>query len=312
MDYDEIGGDGLYARDDVVRAEASYYERSDDGAQHYRENVKLTKPVIATDAESKIYKKLGSFEPGEPVPSGLAAALLASFSELQYDGQIVLDQEECASGLAPGTVLNLTGGRAEWAAMRAVVQQVTEDVTLGRTTVTVGPARHLGPADLVTLLRALRSRKVSTGWAMRKTGDSASNGSTVKLGGKDARRDASSGAGTTKNMTLAKKTGENTQKITLDPAEISKTDAGVEIKPRQVYIYDDASGAWKTREVMCSEAFSPSCGETITVVTAVQYDTVSHQLQVKTRSVRLIPAAAESGWTMVSGGQATVCNECEE
>ncbi|MCG2681185.1 MAG: hypothetical protein L6455_14645 [Kiritimatiellae bacterium] len=48
--------------------------------------------------------------------------------------------------------------------------------------------------------------------------------------------------------------------------------------------------------------------DTITVVTAVQYDTVTCQLQIKTQSVRCTKVGTESAWTMITGGQAAECD----
>jgi hypothetical protein len=41
----------------------------------------------------------------------------------------------------------------------------------------------------------------------------------------------------------------------------------------------------------------------ITVVTDVQYDVSTHQLQKKTRTILVPIAEAESNWTMITGGQ---------
>jgi len=45
----------------------------------------------------------------------------------------------------------------------------------------------------------------------------------------------------------------------------------------------------------------------ITVVTDIQYDVSTHQLQKKTQLIRILPLAEESEWTMITGGQAEVC-----
>lgn len=271
----------ILATEDTVTAEASYVEADADGNARHIQGQKLSVRVTATDAVTTKYKRLESFVAGEPRPVGLAAALLASCSALQYEGHIVLDQDECASGLQPGTVLNLTGGRPEWASMRALVQQVAEDIDAGRTSVVFGPAAHLGVADLVTLLRALRTRKSCTGWALRTDGKSEAGQNVVALGGAGARQEAAAGAGVVRSLVVAQKTGETTQKITVDPAAITKTDTDVDLKPRELHI-----------------------------ITDVRYDTVNHRLEVKYRDVWLLAAdGAESEWTMITGGQAELCDE---
>jgi hypothetical protein len=46
---------------------------------------------------------------------------------------------------------------------------------------------------------------------------------------------------------------------------------------------------------------------TATVVTDVQYDTTTHQIQKKTRTLTVISGGTESGWTLITGGQAAAC-----
>ena len=47
----------------------------------------------------------------------------------------------------------------------------------------------------------------------------------------------------------------------------------------------------------------------VTVVTDVRYDTTSHQIQKKTRTAYLEFAGKESAWTIITGGQAGVCDD---
>ena len=44
--------------------------------------------------------------------------------------------------------LCLSGGRAEWETMCAMIQSITEDDGLGETSVSIGPAPHLDAAGL--------------------------------------------------------------------------------------------------------------------------------------------------------------------
>ena len=99
----------------------------------------------ATDAASGVYTTLSSYRPGDETaaPVGLAAAYHAAVSALQYSGSVVLIEPEAgapegaAAGL--GGVVNLAGGAAEWATMRAAVVAETVDVAGGTTTLTLGP-----------------------------------------------------------------------------------------------------------------------------------------------------------------------------
>ena len=112
-----------------------------------------------TNAVSKRY--IGRFQQSwtEPVPTGVAAAFYAAMSALQYGGTVRIEEEECTAGRTlMGKALNVSGARAAWATMRAAVIGVDEDFDAGSTQVTLGPARHLAPQDMVDLLRASRWR----------------------------------------------------------------------------------------------------------------------------------------------------------
>lgn len=119
----------------------------------------LSRKFTLTNASSRRY--VGRFSAGfaEPVPTGVADAFYAAASQLQYGGSIVIEEEECAGGRAlMGKAVNVTGARAAWASMKAAVVGVDEDFDSGSTTVTLGPARHLAPQDMIDLLRASRWR----------------------------------------------------------------------------------------------------------------------------------------------------------
>jgi hypothetical protein len=134
------------------------------------------------------------------VPAGLAQALLDAVGILAYDGFVELTEEECSGLAAPGALLNLSGGRAEWATMAAQVQRVEEWVDLGRTRVTVGPGKHLGHADLAELLRVNSQRRLSFRLTERTTGRATGNAAQVQGGDQSPRSDSvfrpSAGAGT--------------------------------------------------------------------------------------------------------------------
>ena len=100
--------------------------------------------VMGTNAETQTYSRLTSETAAEPVPEGLAQALYAALSVLQYDGVLELTEQECSGLGAPGLLLSLSGGRAEWATMAAQIQRVEEKLDLGQTKITVGRQSILG------------------------------------------------------------------------------------------------------------------------------------------------------------------------
>lgn len=106
----------------------------------------------------------------ELVPSGLAAHLYGALSVLQWEGEVVVREDDCTGVVVPGVVLNLADGRAEWETMGATVQELTEALLVGDTRIGFGPAAHLGTDELLDIVRQSRARQGDTG-------QSGSNGS---------------------------------------------------------------------------------------------------------------------------------------
>ena len=93
-----------------------------------------------------------------PMPTGLAATYRAGLSTLQYSGRLVSEEAECNGTIAPGQVINVTGGLTAWATMNAHVVETVEEIDAGRTTITVGPPNHIRIDDLVEVLRIARNQ----------------------------------------------------------------------------------------------------------------------------------------------------------
>jgi hypothetical protein len=146
--------------------------------------------VTGTNAQTQTYSRLTSETEAEPVPAGLAQALYDAASVLQYDGVLELTEAECSGVGAPGVLLNLTGGRTEWAAMAAQIQRVEEKLDAGQTRITLGPAKHLGHGELTTWLRANRNRRISFRLSERTTGSGGSNAAKVQGGEHSAHSDS--------------------------------------------------------------------------------------------------------------------------
>jgi hypothetical protein len=146
--------------------------------------------VMGTNADTGTYSRLTSETDAEPVPEGLAAAIYAATGVLQYDGALELTEQECSGAAVPGQLLNLTGGRADWAAMQAQVQRVEENIDLGQTTIVVGPAKHLGQTQITAWLRANRERRVSYRLSERTTGSGSGNAAKVQGGEHTPRSDS--------------------------------------------------------------------------------------------------------------------------
>ena len=248
---------GYSAEEDVVTAQADLKEKdasSNVVVERKNQVIKLT--LVGTNCSTRTYRKLDSFEEGESVPSGVADAVYAAWNQLQYDGNMSLTEDEVSGNVIPGRKLNLTGGRASWAAMNALVQQVTENVDTGQTSITIGPARHLGPDDLVVLLRASRTRRPAWKYVARTSGQSGDGGS-VDLSGLAVRNDSSRTTGETLNMLLSATAGRTyAAKLNLDPSQVSDDTQIHELKPRECYVIEsgDTSTA-KKRQVLASAAY---------------------------------------------------------
>lgn len=98
----------------------------------------------------------------DTAPSGAAAAYYAALQVKQWSGSVRTKELYCTGVLRPGKVLNVANGRADWAAMRAVIQIVTENLLTGETTAEVGPPEHLSPQDFIEQQQIARRRASPT------------------------------------------------------------------------------------------------------------------------------------------------------
>ncbi len=274
----------------------------------------LSCKIIATDAcgvipppgeKTKTYTRLTNLVSGETVPAGLAESIYNSLNPLQYDGKLNLVEEECLVGASLvearahlGLVLNLTGGMAAWSTMNAVIQEITENVDSGQTSISFGPPEQLSIQDLMEFLRANRGRGVAFSFKKRENGQSASGVSSVDLSGPTPLLNTAGASGQTKLLTVL---ADSTKKIVLNPDLITAAGA-VELKPVAASVM--VSGVLKTINVLASEAFAGG-GEvsgftgTVTVISAFQWS--SSSLQYKTKALTyanglLTSVGTESGW----------------
>lgn len=144
----------------------------------------LEATIIGTSAVTRTYNLLAedSFTPEEEAPTGLAQALHAALSVLHYDGTGQVIQKEVTLLAGLGQILNLTGSLAAWSIMNALIQQVEVDLDSGLTSLTVGPPKHLGPADLIDIYRQNRNRQPVTSHLVRTTGRTGGSGGATRQG----------------------------------------------------------------------------------------------------------------------------------
>jgi hypothetical protein len=221
-------------------------------------NKLISYSFVATDLTSKTYKRTDSFSAGEAIPTGIAEAYYNSVNPLQYEGDIVFIATEIPGTIGFQNVLNLSNGQAAWATMKALIQSISENVDEGTTTISFGPADHLGPADLIELLRCNRGRKISGSWQARNTGLAQDASSTlVEEDAFTPNSKAILGGGTAKHTTYRDTGSTYTASITVNPALVTeiKDDDDVDIRPREIDICVD--GEAKKMIIMASEPYDP-------------------------------------------------------
>ena len=255
--------------------------------------------VTATNAETGTYGNINA-STVEETPRDVAMRLYESWGILQHEGTYTRVAEDVPAGTFMGYKLRLLNGQPTWAGMSAVIYQVVQDVENGRTTLTFGPNKYLGLQDLLAMLRSFRGRSVAIRHKVRTSGKAADRGGVVANGGPAAKNDSHAAPG--EDYKTFFKDGDSTteRKISCDPTEIpAGTGAAINIKPRIVGVWDPEEGKMRKVVAMCSDFYGddPSIGTDVTVVTAEQYD--DPYLQNKTRSVKVLSAGTESGWTNV-------------
>jgi hypothetical protein len=129
--------------------------------------------VTATDATTKIYKGISSFEAAEDVPVGIAQAYYNTIlNSCQYAGQITLEAEDLAADVGNGRKLNLTGSAvAAWSTMAAPIHRVSWDIASGTTRISFGPNPELSLDDFMEFLKLLNKRPYNNYTTGERTGD---------------------------------------------------------------------------------------------------------------------------------------------
>ena len=93
----------------------------------------------------------------EAAPTGIAAQILAKYSDLQYEGSVVVDVDD-----NPLSALGYVGGPHRIAfttpAVTSAIQRRTVTVSSGLASIAFGTPQHLGPQDLLALYRSNRRR----------------------------------------------------------------------------------------------------------------------------------------------------------
>lgn len=167
---------------ETVKIRATLRILDDAGAVLDDQSRTFTINIQTTNIATGTYSALQEFVAGEPVPVGLAQTVYEGLSTAEYQGSIVLTDPEFAVAVSPGMRLSVTGADRAWETMGASVQEVAEDLVSKSVRISVGPPSHLGPRDLVDLLRVNRFRLVISRPNGRSSGTSGGSVSLPKNG----------------------------------------------------------------------------------------------------------------------------------
>jgi len=176
----------IAVREDVLTVICTYVMLDDEGAVCRVEETTLTEKIQVTnitptpslaypDADgiqtgTRKFRRLSEVVAEETLSTGLAQALYDALNVPQWQGTLSLIEEEVTGTIGPGKLLNITGGAAAWATMRATVQSVQEHLDTGTTTIQIGTPNHLTLSTIMALRRANRTRKPADSWAARVSG----------------------------------------------------------------------------------------------------------------------------------------------
>ena len=127
--------------------------------------------IKVTNLVSGTYYSPPNITYGEPLPFGLAKRVWDIMEAPQYQGTITIDEEMISNVIGIGNVANFTSGRAEWQTMAAQVQQVAYSYDNGKTTVSFGPAKHLGAVDFIEQLRCNRGLRLVNVLGLNRAND---------------------------------------------------------------------------------------------------------------------------------------------
>lgn len=128
--------------------------------------------VTATNATTKIYKGISSWEAAASAPSGVAQAYYETITNgCQYQGSVTLTETEINPSLYHGAKLNLTSGVTGWATMAAPIHRLAWDLQSGRTVIDFGPTPDYSVQDFLEYLRLLNQRPANWMSSAERTSD---------------------------------------------------------------------------------------------------------------------------------------------
>ena len=252
----------VHTEAETVTAKIAYVRR--DGSSNALEDVEsreVSLKLLSTDATSREYITVGSIDFGETTPTGVAAALYASWSVLHYEGTLSLVQADPDFTLVPGKKLNVSNGLAAWATMAALIQEAAISLADGLTTIRIGPPGRLEADSLVGLYRATHASNFS--WSRQSRTTAEVTGSDVPGPENLPKQRTNDGdPGQKKRLQVRATDGDsNLQIIDHNPAGITFADSGDKaaqtLQPREILVPDSltAPANFKRMQVLGSAPY---------------------------------------------------------
>lgn len=241
------------------RVDAIIAWTNNDGTSQERQ---VSVKVKSTNLTSGNYRDVQNFTAGETAPVGLAEEVYDAVNELQYDGQLTLIETEVADTVQVRNKLNVSGGRSEWLTMNALVWETVEDIDRGMTRLRVGPIVHLGPGDLIDLLRANRTPIWSVNISTVRENGTMDNNGRVEIGDQHPKDGVASGGERFKRLVMRGDTASNPDitapSLDIDVDDLVAGGSGRDMKIRQMNVCttdSDGNPVTKSVLVIASEIF---------------------------------------------------------
>lgn len=256
VDWMNVGSE-----EETWTAEVSYVSKTSGAIDESVEARKVSVKLLSCGGTSKTYRTTLSYTAAETPPSGLAAALYASWGRLHWDGSFRLVETEAAFQCGPWNRVNLTGGLAAWASMDALVPEITVDLDAGITSVSTGTFGRLQADTLVAFWRGINSRRFATS-RLARTDAGAAGHVYVGASGTPVSSPTEGDPGRPRRIVLRDTSAETLlQTIDLNPAAVAHASAGDRtartIQPREILIPYQSGGSVvaKLCQVLSSELY---------------------------------------------------------
>lgn len=144
------------------------------------EKVPTAFAVTGTNAITKVYKGVSSYEAGEDAPVGVAQAYYETLAAgCYFEGSATIREDDVGATRWHGSKLHLTGGVAEWATMGAPIHSVSWDIASQNVTLSFGPNPDYAVQDFLEFLKLLNKRPHTSYTLAERSGDTL--GSTTGI-----------------------------------------------------------------------------------------------------------------------------------